>query len=72
MRQRTCGHHTRGRHQIPAGVVIALPRPCLCLVTDRRAVYPAARSAEDALSALLEVIDEAIAAGIDLIFFFSY
>jgi thiamine-phosphate diphosphorylase len=47
--------------------VIALPRPYLCLVTDRRAVTPAARTVRDEIAALESLLDEAIGAGIDLI-----
>ena len=43
------------------------PRPCLCLVTDRRAVHPEARTARDEVVALEAFLDEAIEAGIDLI-----
>lgn len=44
-----------------------LPRPCVCLVTDRRLADPAARTTRDELAALERIIDEAMAAGIDLI-----
>ena len=47
--------------------MIALPRPCLCLVTDRRAVNPDARTVRDELLALESLLDDAIDAGIDLI-----
>jgi thiamine-phosphate diphosphorylase len=47
--------------------VIPLPRPCLCLVTDRRAVNPDARTVRDEVLALEAFLDEAIDAGIDLI-----
>ena len=43
------------------------PRPALCLVTDRRAVEPGARSLAAELTALEKQLDEAIEAGIDLI-----
>jgi thiamine-phosphate pyrophosphorylase len=47
--------------------MMALPRPALCLVTDRRALAPDART-DAAQVALLEgLLDEAIDAGIDLI-----
>jgi thiamine-phosphate pyrophosphorylase len=45
----------------------ALLRPCLCLVTDRRAAAPNARSLRAELLALQAQLDEAIGAGIDLI-----
>jgi thiamine-phosphate pyrophosphorylase len=51
---------------LPRGVIV-LPRPCLCLVTDRRAVAPAARSLRLELLGLQVQLDEAIDAGIDLI-----
>jgi thiamine-phosphate diphosphorylase len=44
-----------------------LPRPCLCLVTDRHAAAPGARTVQAGLRALQTQLDEAIAAGIDLI-----
>ena len=44
-----------------------LPRPCLCLVSDRRAVDPSARTDRQTLSALEAILDEAVDAGIDLI-----
>ena len=44
-----------------------LPRPALCLVTDRRAVAPDARTVSAQLAALERQLDEAIEAGIDLI-----
>jgi len=47
--------------------VIVLPRPCLCLVTDRRAAAPAARSLRLELLGLQAQLDEALDAGIDLI-----
>jgi len=47
--------------------VISLPRPCLCLVTDRRAVNPDARTVREEVLALEAFLDEAIDAGIDLI-----
>ena len=47
--------------------MIGLPRPCLCLVTDRRAVNPDARTVRDEVAALEALLDEAIDAGIDLI-----
>ena len=47
--------------------MIELPRPCLCLVTDRRSVDPGARTVRDEVLALEAVLDEAIEAGIDLI-----
>jgi thiamine-phosphate pyrophosphorylase len=47
--------------------VSALPRPCLCLVTDRRRAAPDARTTPAALRELDRQLDEAIDAGIDLI-----
>jgi len=47
--------------------MIGLPRPSLCLVTDRRAVAPDARSVAAQLAALERQLDEAVEAGIDLI-----
>jgi thiamine-phosphate pyrophosphorylase len=47
--------------------VIRLPRPCLCLVTDRRSLKPDARTVRDEIAALEALLDEAIDAGIDLI-----
>ena len=47
--------------------MIGLPRPSLCLVTDRRAAAPDARSAAAQLTALERQLDEAVEAGIDLI-----
>ena len=47
--------------------MIVLPRPCICLVTDRRALYPDARTERDELLRLEGFLDEAIAAGIDMI-----
>jgi thiamine-phosphate diphosphorylase len=44
-----------------------LPRPCLCLVTDRRAAAPGARTRPAELRALRTQLDHAIDAGIDLI-----
>jgi len=44
-----------------------LPRPCLCLVTDRRAAAPGARTVQAELRALQSQLDDAIAGGIDLI-----
>ena len=43
------------------------PRPCLCLVTDRRAVNPAARTAREEVASLEAFLAEAIDAGIDII-----
>jgi thiamine-phosphate diphosphorylase len=48
-------------------VVSALPRPTLCLVTDRRRLAPTARTARGQLAALERQIDEAFDAGVDLI-----
>jgi thiamine-phosphate pyrophosphorylase len=47
--------------------MIGLPRPSLCLVTDRRAAAPDARSVAAQLTALERQLDEAVEAGIDLI-----
>ena len=47
--------------------MIALPRPCVCLVTNRRALRPEARTEGEELAALEHQLDEAIDAGIDLI-----
>jgi thiamine-phosphate pyrophosphorylase len=47
--------------------MIDLPRPALCLVTDRRAVAPDARTVSAQFAALERQLDEAIEAGIDLI-----
>lgn len=47
--------------------MIALPRPCLCLVTDRRRAAPGARTTAAALRDLHQQLDDAIDAGIDLI-----
>ena len=47
--------------------MIGLPRPSLCLVTDRRAVAPDARTAAAQLAALERQLDEAIEAAVDLI-----
>jgi thiamine-phosphate diphosphorylase len=47
--------------------VIALPRPCVCLVTNRRALHPDARTEREELAALERQLDEAMDAGIDLI-----
>ena len=43
-----------------------LPRPCIALVTDRRQLAPDATAA-DALRALMDWLEEAIDAGIDLV-----
>lgn len=47
--------------------MIVLPRPSLCLVTDRRAVAPGARTVSSQLLALEGQLDEAVEAGIDVI-----
>src|SRR5262245_8404269 len=44
-----------------------MPRPALCLVTDRRAVDPGARTLGAQLLALERQLDEAVEAGIELI-----
>ena len=45
----------------------AFPAPCFCLVTDRRATEPAARTTVAQPRSLERLLDEAIDAGIDLI-----
>ena len=47
--------------------MIVLPRPSLCLVTDRRAVAPDARTVAAELAALERQVDEALQAGIDVL-----
>jgi thiamine-phosphate pyrophosphorylase len=48
--------------------IVNLPdQPLVCLVTDRRRLAPAARTVRDELIALDRVIDDAIAAGVDLV-----
>ena len=47
--------------------MIALPRPCIYLVTDRRQLAPDARTTRDQIIALESVLDEAIDAGVDVI-----
>jgi thiamine-phosphate pyrophosphorylase len=47
--------------------VIALPRPCVYLVTDRKRLTPDARTTRDELTALESFLDEAIEAGVDVI-----
>ena len=47
--------------------MIPLPRPCLCLVTDRRLVTPDARTITDELNGLDAQLDAACAAGVDVI-----
>ena len=47
--------------------MIGVRRPLLCLVTDRRALAPAARTRTDELVALERQLDDAIAAGLSLI-----
>ena len=47
--------------------MIPLPRPCVCLVTDRRAVTPDARTTRDELIGLEAQLDAACEAGVDLI-----
>jgi thiamine-phosphate pyrophosphorylase len=47
--------------------MIELPRPSLCLVTDRRAVAPDARTIPAQLAALERLVDEALEAGIDML-----
>jgi thiamine-phosphate diphosphorylase len=45
----------------------ALARPCVYLVTDRRALAPEARTAADEVAALERWLDDAIDAGVDVI-----
>ncbi len=47
--------------------MIVLPRPCVCLVTDRRALAPDARTTRGEVRALEEWLEDAVAARIDLI-----
>ena len=47
--------------------MIGLPRPCLMLVTDRRRLAPEARTPAAELIALDAQLDEAIAAGVDIV-----
>lgn len=47
--------------------MIVLPRPVFCLVTDRRAVQPDARTVDQELAAVERWLDEAIDAGVDMI-----
>jgi thiamine-phosphate pyrophosphorylase len=47
--------------------VIALPQPCVYLVTDRKRLTPDARTTRDELTALETFLDEAIEAGVDVI-----
>lgn len=47
--------------------MIALPRPCVCLVTNRSALGTGARSLAVELASLERLLDEAIDAGVDLI-----
>lgn len=47
--------------------MIALPRPCVYLVTDRKRLTPDARTTQDELTALEAFLDEAIEAGVDVI-----
>jgi thiamine-phosphate diphosphorylase len=47
--------------------VTGLPRPCLCLITDRRRVAPRARTRADEIAALERWLDEACDARVDLI-----
>jgi len=47
--------------------VSRLPSPCVCLVTNRKAVLPDARTDADAVAALEGLIDDALQAGMDLI-----
>jgi thiamine-phosphate pyrophosphorylase len=46
---------------------VTLPSPCICLVTDRLAVTPDARTRRGEIAGLERQLDEAIAAGVDLI-----
>ncbi|HYN05782.1 MAG TPA: thiamine phosphate synthase [Vicinamibacterales bacterium] len=47
--------------------MIAPPRPCVHLVTDRRQLAPGARTARDEVAALQSWLEEAIEAGVDVI-----
>jgi thiamine-phosphate pyrophosphorylase len=47
--------------------VIALPRPCVYLVTDRKQLAPDARTTRDEIAALESWLDDAIDAGVDVI-----
>ena len=47
--------------------MIALPRPCVYLVTDRKQLAPGARTARDEVAALQAWLEEAIEAGVDVI-----
>jgi thiamine-phosphate pyrophosphorylase len=44
-----------------------LPRPAICLVTDRRRLLPGGRTLTEELLALERFIDEAIEAGVDVV-----
>lgn len=46
---------------------MTLPSPCICLVTDRLALTPDARTIRDELANLERQLDAAIAAGVDMI-----
>lgn len=45
----------------------AIRVPCLCLITDRRRLAPEARTVRDELTALEQLVADAIDAGVDLI-----
>lgn len=45
----------------------AVPSPCLCLVTSRRAACPEARTLSEEIAALDRLLEDAVAAGVDLI-----
>jgi thiamine-phosphate diphosphorylase len=47
--------------------VSVLPRPAICLVTDRRQLTPAARTVHDEIVALENFLDAAVDAGVDAI-----
>jgi thiamine-phosphate pyrophosphorylase len=55
-------------HRISVGRGVTLfSQPIVCLVTDRRRLASTARTVRAELTALDQVIDEAIAAGVDLV-----
>ena len=47
--------------------MIALPRPCLYVVTDRRRLAPGARTIRDEIAALEAWLDDALDAEVDVI-----
>jgi thiamine-phosphate pyrophosphorylase len=55
-------------HRIPVcGIVNPSSRPIVCLVTDRRRLAPEVRTVRAELAELDRLLDEAIAAGVDLV-----